>query len=405
MKKHLGFTAGLISGLLVACLVLGVYTGIRVINDSAGVASGGGYSESAGVLSGNVIKKINYLNSLIDERYLKYSDDLKSTDISEGMYKGILESLGDQFSEYYTPEEYSSLKTSLSGSFEGIGAAISQNKVTEEFVVNSLTEDSPAEKAGVQVGDIFNKVDGETVSGYSLEELVSHVRGEKGTVVEIEFLRGEDREPITIDITRDSIESKTVSVNMIDDETGYMIIASFDSVTEKQFDKGLNELKSRHIKKLIIDLRGNLGGNVDVCAHIADALLPEGTIVYTKDKNGKENEWKSDAKCLGVPMVVLVDSNSASASEILAGAIKDYGVGTLVGTTTYGKGIVQDVLPLTDGSAVKLTTRKYYTPSGNNIQGTGIEPDVTVEFDAESYINDHYDNQLEKAKEIIKDMQ
>ena len=403
MKRHLGFTAGLISGLLAACLVLGMYAGIRSLN--GGSAAGiGGSQASYGVLSGNVIQKINYLNDLIDERYLKYSDDLKSTDISEGIYKGMFESLGDQFSEYYTAEEFAALQASFSGSFEGIGAGISQNKVTNEFIVSTLTENSPAEKAGVQIGDIFSKVDGKSVDGYSLEELVSHVRGEKGSKVEIEFLRGEDKEPVTIEITRDSIESKTVSVDMIDDDTGYMIIAAFESVTESQFDKGLEELKSKKIKKLILDLRGNSGGNVDVCAHIADKLLPTGTIVYTKNKDGKENRWSSDASCLGVPMVVLVDGNSASASEILAGAIKDFGAGKLVGTTTYGKGIVQDVLQLKDGSAVKITTRKYYSPSGNNIQGTGIEPDVVVEFDADRYIEDHYDNQLEKAKEIIKGM-
>ena len=404
MKKHLGFASGVIVGLLVACLISAAFLGVKGIK---GIVSGKSLSASSNdlLLNSDVTGKLNFLNDIIDDKYLSYSDDLNSISKADGLYKGLFESLGDPYSEYYTEEEYKALSTSLSGSFEGIGAAISQNEATGEFVVQSLTENSPAERYGVQVGDIFYTVDGKDVSGWTLSELVSNVRGEKGSTVEIVFLRGKSREKLTIDIVRDSIKNKTVSVNMLDDETGYMMIASFEAVTTEQFDEGLKKLRDSGMKKMILDLRGNPGGNVEVCVHIADELLGEGTIVYTKDKNGKESVESSDEKHkLGMPLVVIVDGSSASASEILAGAIKDLSAGVLVGKTTYGKGIVQDVYPLTDGSAIKVTTRKYYTPSGNNIQGTGIEPDYEVDFDSERYLKDGYDSQLEKAKEVIYEM-
>ena len=403
MKNKIGYASGVITGLLAACLIVFLVLGVKGVK---GILSGGASASSNDILlNSEVTGKLNFLNDIIDEKYLAYSDDLGAVDKADGLYKGLFESLGDPYSEYYTEEEYKSLSSTLSGSFEGIGAAISENKATGEFVVQSLTEDSPAEKSGVLVGDIFYTVDGKEVSGWTLSELVSNVRGEKGTTVEIVFLRGENREETTIDIVRDSIKNKTVSVNMIDDETGYMILASFESVTTDQFDEGLAELRKMGMKKMILDLRGNPGGNVEVCVHIADELLGEGTIVYTKDKEGKEDVKTSDDKHkLDMPLVVLVDGSSASASEILAGAIKDLGAGVLVGKTTYGKGIVQDVYPLTDGSAIKITTRKYYTPSGNNIQGTGIDPNYDVDFDADRYISEGYDSQLEKAKEVISNM-
>ena len=401
MKKHLGFAAGIIVGLLGACIIVIAALGVKGIKNIVG---GTAFSASSNdlLLNNDVTGKLNFLNNIIDEKYLTYSDDLGSISKADGLYKGLFESLGDPYSEYYTAEEYKALSTSITGSFEGIGAAISENKATGEYVVQALTEKSPAEKYGVQVGDVFFTVDGKDVSGWTLSELVSNVRGEKGSTVKIVFLRGEAREKISLDIVRDSIKSKTVSVNMLDDETGYMIISSFENVTTEQFDEGLAELRKKGMKKMILDLRGNPGGNVEVCIHIADELLGEGTIVYTKDKNGKEDISTSDEKHkLGIPLAVLVDGGSASASEILSGAIKDLGAGVLVGKTTYGKGIVQDVYPLTDGSAIKVTTKKYYTPSGNNIQGTGIDPDYDVDFDSDAYVADGYDSQLEKAKEII----
>ena len=405
MKKHLGFASGIIVGLLLAIATLCAVGGAKYF----GLISFGGKTSASvssnELLSSKVRAKLDYLNSIIDKKYVKYDDKLNSTTAEEGLYKGLFESLGDPYSEYYTAEEYKAVNTSIMGSFEGIGASITQNKDTGEFEVAGLTENSPAERAGVQQGDIFYKVDNETIGDLSLNELVSKVRGEKGSIVEIVFLRGEKREEVTLSIVRDSIEAKTVSVNMLDNETGYMILASFDTVTKKQFDAGLKVLRSKGMKRMILDMRGNPGGNFDVCTHIADMLLPKGMTVYTEDKEGNRMKWDSDEENkLGMPLVVLVDGNSASAAEVLTGAIKDFGAGTIVGTTTFGKGIVQDVYPLNDGSAIKLTTRKYYTPSGNNIQGTGIEPDVVVEFDKDKYINDDYDNQLEKAKELIKKM-
>ncbi|MCR5777698.1 MAG: S41 family peptidase [Lachnospiraceae bacterium] len=405
MKKHLGFASGVIVGLVAAILIVFIIGGARYFG-FVGLTSSSSDSVSSNLaITPAVLSKLNNLNKMIDKKYLKYSDDLQETPAVEGLYKGLFESLGDPYSEYYTADEFKSYNTSLEGTFEGIGATITQDPDTKEFKVAALTDNSPALKSGVQVGDIFYTVDGEKIGDISLTDLVSKVRGKKGTTVTIQFLRGENREVVTLPIVRDSIDAVTVSVNMLDNDTGYMILASFDKVTKKQFDEGFDKLKKQGMKRMILDLRGNLGGDVDVCVHIADALLPKGLIVYTMDKDNNKLSWDSDDEHqLGMPLVVLVDRRSASASEILTGAIKDSGTGLIVGTTTFGKGIVQDVYQLNDGSAIKLTTRKYYTPSGNNIHGEGIKPDVEIEFDTDKYVEDRYDNQLEKAKELISKM-
>ena len=394
--------AGMIVGLALSCVIVGVMGAFKYMGF---LGIGGAFSGSGSVLSSETITKINYLESLINQKYIKYDDNLHEISASEGIYKGLISALGDQYSEYYTPEEYGKVTESINGSFEGIGATISQNSVTKEFIIAGFTNNSPAEKAGVQVGDIFSKVNGSSVAGLSLSELVGEVRGEKGTSVTIEFLRGESRENVTIDVIRDSIEANTVYTEMEDDGIGYMYINSFDKVTRKQFDEGLSSLRKDGMKKLILDLRSNPGGDLDVTTYIADMLMPKGLIVYTLDKAERKLTWESDDEnALNMPMVVLVNSKSASASEVLTGALKDSGCAVIVGEKTFGKGIVQDVYSLKDGSAVKITSRKYYTPSGNNIQGIGIEPNVTVEFDSDRAANEKYDNQLEKAKEIISKM-
>ncbi|MCR4891554.1 MAG: S41 family peptidase [Lachnospiraceae bacterium] len=358
--------------------------------------------------STEVQKKVDKLNSMIDFYYVNYKDSdegLTKESRAEGMYKGLVGSLNDPYSEYYTAKEYEALKESVKGSFEGIGASISMDRVSREFTIVSFTEKSPARDAGMELGDIFYMVDGQKVDGLTLSGLVAIVRGEKGTTVHLTMLRGERREKVDIDVVRDSIESKTVSVNMLDDGIGYMIIAEFDTVTVGQFREGLETLKAAGMEKFLLDLRGNPGGSLGSVLEIADDILPACRVVYTKDSQGNEKDYNSsDKEKLEMPMVVLVDEGSASASEILAGAIKDMKWGTLVGMKTYGKGIVQNVFSLEDGSAIKLTTSRYFTPSGNNIQGIGIEPDVEVEFDMERYEKEDYDNQKEEAIRILKKM-
>ncbi len=407
MKNKLGFGAGCVTGLLAAVgLLLLLFAGNAGFNFFAG--KGFQKDESDQLLSREVQNKISLLNNIIDAYYIDYNDDkagMEDSDRIEGLYKGLVDSLNDPYSEYYTKEEYKQLTDSTNGSFEGIGATLSQNEVTGECSIVGFTAGSPAEKAGLKVGDIFYKVDGETLENLSISEVVKKLRGEKGTRVTLTMLRGENREEIECTIKRETIAIQTVSYNMIDKEVGYLILGQFDAVTSGQFHEGLESLKKQGMKKLILDLRGNPGGNVDVAVTIADELLPDGRIVYTLDKEGNERDYDgSDGKSLGMPMVVLVDGNSASSSEILAGAIKDTGAGVLMGTKTFGKGIIQNVYGIGDGSAIKVTAARYYTPKGVNIQGVGIEPDITVEFDSDAYVKDKTDNQLEAAKKQIKSM-
>ncbi|SKB58038.1 carboxyl-terminal processing protease [Lachnospiraceae bacterium] len=405
--KKLGFGAGCITGLLAAAgLLLLVFFG----NAGFNLVSGKGFKkdESSQLLSRDVQNKLSFLNEIIDAYYVNYKDDeagMTDEERIEGIYKGLVDSLNDPYSEYYTEEEYKQLSEATNGSFQGIGATLSQNEATGENSIVGFTAGSPAEASGLEVGDIFYKVDGEPVGDMKLTDLVKKVRGKEGTQVTLTMLRGEDRHEVEFTVTRQSIDIMTVSSNMIDKDTGYMILGQFDAVTPGQFHEGLENLKKQGMKKFILDLRGNPGGNLDACVEIADELLPDGRIVYTLDKAGNEKDYDgNDGKALNMPLVVLVDGNSASASEILAGAIKDTKAGVLVGSTTFGKGIVQNVYGIGDGSAIKITAAKYYTPNGVNIQGTGIEPDVKVDFDSEKYLENRYDNQLEEAKKQIKKM-
>lgn len=210
-----------------------------------------------------------------------------------------------------------------------------------------------------------------------------------------------------VTVTRAKVETPTVEYKMMENDMGYIQILEFDNVTSSQFQKALTDLKQQNMKGLVLDLRENPGGNLDTVVEIGGMILPKGLVVYTEDKNGKKDEFWSDGKSeLDIPMTVLVDMNSASAAEILAGAIQDYKKGTLIGTTTFGKGIVQAVRSLKDGSAIKVTMSSYYTPNGRNIHGIGIEPDIICEFDGETYYatDREVDNQLNKAKEVLLDM-
>lgn len=337
--------------------------------------------------------KVQELNQYIEKYYLF---DYEDEDVENGIYKGLMAGLGDVYTGYYTPEEYASFMEASNGSYSGIGAMMQQDYTTGIITVVRVFDGSPSAEAGLQSGDILYMVEGEEVTGIDLSLVVSELKGEEGTSVQISILRETDILEMTL--TRKSIQVPTVESRMIDEEIGYIAITEFDDVTEDQFMTALGSLESQGMKKLIIDLRDNGGGLVDVTCAILDRLLPEGLIVYTEDKYGNRQEETSDAEnYFAGDMAVLVNENSASASEIFAGAIKDYGVGTLIGTQTFGKGIVQSLFPLEDGSAVKITVSRYYTPSGNNIHEVGITPDIIVEADRESL----EDVQLLKAIEVL----
>ncbi len=344
-------------------------------------------------------EKLSGIQALIQKEYIGEVDE---DALQTGICQGYVGALGDPYSAYYDEEQTSALMETTQGEYGGIGVVLTQNLDTGVTTASSVYEDSPAMKAGMKDGDIIYQVEGRDVSGMALEEISGSIKGEKGTTVEITVLRGEEREEVTLTITRDTIQAETVKTRMLEDEIGYLAISEFDSVTLEQYREGLAELTAQGMEGLIVDLRGNPGGNLDTVCEILDLMLPEGLIVYTEDKDGNRQEFTSDeAQEVQVPLAVLVDGNSASASEIYAGAIQDYGIGQIVGTKTYGKGVVQTIYDLKDGTSLKLTVAEYFTPNGRNIDGEGITPDVEVTYQRDE--NDpEADNQLDRAVETLQ---
>lgn len=393
MKKKNSFWKGALCGALAMLFVVGLagsgYFVYRVMQNDKVVTMG-------------TEKKLEMLRELIDEVYL-HSDEVSDEELREFLIKGYVSGLGDPYSVYYDKDETESLFESTEGKFGGIGVSITQDYETGAMTFVNVYEDGAGAEAGFQAGDILYKVDGEDVTGQDLNNVVAKIKGEEGSKVEITVFRGDDMEEYTATATRKIVEVQTVEHEMKEDGIGYIQITEFDDVTYDQFTSALEDLTGQGMTGLVIDLRNNPGGNLDTVCDILDLILPEGTILSTKDKNGEGDTYTSDEEHkLEIPMSVLTNENSASASEIFAGAIQDYGVGTLVGTTTFGKGIVQQIFPLTDGTSIKLTISEYFTPSGRNIHGIGIEPDVEIayEYDVE---NPDADNQLEKAIEIVKE--
>ena len=344
-------------------------------------------------------EKLSGIQALIQKEYIGEVDE---DALQTGICQGYVGALGDPYSAYYDEEQTSALMETTQGEYGGIGVVLTQNLDTGVTTASSVYEDSPAMKAGMKDGDIIYQVEGRDVSGMALEEISGSIKGEKGTTVEITVLRGEEREEVSLTITRDTIQAETVKTRMLEDEIGYLAISEFDSVTLEQYREGLAELTAQGMEGLIVDLRGNPGGNLDTVCEILDLMLPEGLIVYTEDKDGNRQEFTSDeAQEVQVPLAVLVDGNSASASEIYAGAIQDYGIGQIVGTKTYGKGVVQTIYDLKDGTSLKLTVAEYFTPNGRNIDGEGITPDVEVTYQRNE--NDpEADNQLDRAVETLQ---
>lgn len=402
MENKKQFIRGIAVGVVITALVAGgVSFGSRAltkVSDEKKAESG-----ELNLTSTAVEDKITEIETLVQKYYL---NEIDTEQVENYLYKGMIAGLDDAYAAYYTKEEYQSMMDSTNGSYYGIGVEMSQNMTTGIITITRVFEGSPAEEAGLLPGDVIYKVQDTEVTGEDLTKVVSMVKGAEGTTVPISVAREGESDYLTFDVERRTIEISTVEHRMLDGNIGYISIASFDDVTVNQFLTALEDLENQGETALIIDLRNNGGGLVSSAGSILDRLLPEGLIVYTEDKYGNREELKSDAEnYFDKPLAVLVNGNSASASEIFAGAIKDYGIGTLVGTQTFGKGIVQKVYPLSDGTAVKLTVSKYYTPKGNNIHGIGITPDVEVELDEDVAnaitIPEEKDNQLQKAVEIL----
>ena len=402
------FLLGLLVGAIIMILVGAcTYVGIRLYqltgSRMARTASADRISADS-VINDDTVEKLESLEEVIDQYYYR-DEDIDTEAMIEGMYAGLVDSLGDPYSVYYTAEEWQQMMEQTEGIYYGIGAYVSQDITTGFAKISGVIANTPAEEAGLRENDIIYLVDGETTQGYELTEVTSMIKGEEGTTVHLTIYREGEPDYLEMDVTRRKIESPTVNYELYDNGIGYIQITEFDDVTLDQFAEALAVIKGSDAKGLILDLRSNPGGSLPVVVDIARLILPKGMIVYTEDKYGERDEYTCDGKNeLDIPLVVLINGNSASASEILAGAIKDYDKGTLIGTTTFGKGIVQRVLPLTDGTALKLTISSYYTPNGNDIHGIGIDPDIECEFDSEAYYEDGVDNQLERAKQEIEKM-
>jgi carboxyl-terminal processing protease len=408
-KKRTGFGSGMFVGFLLGVLLLGigVTVGAHVYTSSTNQyliisPSGIKQTEKSDILTNKTVKKIDELMSYID---LYYNDDYDEEDIRNAIYAGTLEGLGDPYSVYYTADEYKDMQINTSGNYYGIGAALSQDAKTKEVTISKVYEGTPAEEAGLKDGDQIIKVNDTESTSKELSALVQEIRGEEGTTVHLQVYRASNNKTFEIDVERKNVELPSITSKMLDGGIGYIQISEFQSKTDEQFKSALADLKKQGMKSLIVDVRSNPGGLINAASNILDQILPEGTVVYTEDKYGKREDYTSDSNCLDCPIAVLVNENSASASEIFAGAIKDYNYGTLIGTKTFGKGIVQTVFPLEDGDAVKITTAKYYTPKGNYIHGVGIEPDIELTYkysgpEDEAY-DMKYDNQVQKAIEVL----
>lgn len=430
-------------GVLVGALVTS-FVGLIIVGVSAGIFLIGRtvidnqvetqQADSSGLESGSKINfeqidtKLKYMESIVDRLFL-FDEDVEK--IEDGIYLGMMYGLDDPYSVYYNKENFESLMEDTTGEYCGIGAMVQQNVTSGIVTIVKVFAGSPALEAGMLPGDIVYKVEDEAVTGKELALLVKEdIRGEEGSYVNITVLRGEASEEVELKVQRRQIEVPTVEYQMLEDKVGYIYVMQFDEVTSQQFKDAVDDLEKQGMEKLLIDMRNNPGGVLDTAVEMLAYVLPEdkmdGMLIYTEDKNGKGDRYfcedgkivkesdsgttdsrypKEDNHELKVPMAVLVNGNSASAAEVFTGAVQDYEAGIAVGTQTFGKGIVQQLIPLGDGTAIKLTTSHYYTPSGFDLHGKGLEPDVEVDLDEElktkAVVELSEDNQVQAAIEAL----
>jgi len=351
--------------------------------------------------------KATGLESYIKDSFLREVDQQK---LEEGQLKGMFQALEDPYSVYMTEEEFKDFSEHTKGVYGGIGVIVTPGEDNLITVVSPI-EDTPGERAGLKTGDKIIKVNGEEFTADNMDKAVQLMKGEPRTSVSITVLRKDKygkNDYIDMDIVREEIRLITVKSDMIEDNIGYIKITSFDDLTYGDFKKNLSSLMSKNIEGIILDLRSNPGGLLDVCVDIADEFLGEGIVVYTETRDGERAYEKSNKNKIDLPLIVLVNEGSASASEILAGAIKDRNRGTLIGNKTFGKGVVQRIKQLSDGSGFKLTVSEYFTPNGTSIHGVGIEPDIVVDLPDDVEVigieNLEEDLQLQTAIEKMKEI-
>lgn len=340
----------------------------------------------------------NKANTIVQMLEKYYIDDLDYDAVAEGVYQGIASSQGDPYTTYMNAEVVEQFLESNNGTFFGIGVEVSLDPESGDLVVMTTLPDTPAEAAGIQEGDRLIAADGIDLVGMDLDLAVSKIRGKKGTTVDLKIYREKTAETLDFTIERSQINVTSVKYEMLEDNIGYIRIIQFKKNTTDQFKEALNVLQAGGMRGLVLDIRSNPGGLFDTVSEIGNMLLPQGLMVYTVDYSGNRADTVCPGPGLDIPYVVLVNGNSASASEILAGAVKDEGVAPIVGTQTFGKGVVQQMYYLADGSAMKITMQRYYTPNGTSIHGTGITPDYVVELPG-----DGTDTQLEKGLELLQE--
>lgn len=439
-KNKNKFWKGVLVGALVTAfaglVIVGIAAGISIIGHTvmggqgiAGIIESSGSPEEESLNYQRIGNKLDLLEQVVDNYFL-FEENVDTEQMEAGIYKGMLAGLEDPYTTYYTAEEYRAMTEETEGVYCGIGVQVSQNLETGIITILRVFPGSPAEEAGLKKGDILYKVGALDVYDQELDTLVSqYIRGEEGTFVDLTVLR--DGEEISATVERRMVESVTVESQLLPDKTGYVMVTQFDLVTADQFISAVDSLEKQGMERLVIDLRDNPGGVVDACVKMAAYLLPEdqydGTILSTADKNGEGDRYycqdgkllfegsgsnpeypMDDGHELDMPIAVLINGMSASASEVFAGALRDYGMATLVGTTSFGKGIVQALLPLDDGSAVKVTIAHYYTPAGHDIHKKGLDPDVEIPLELDEELIGQYDvpldrdNQVQKAIEVLK---
>lgn len=411
------YLTGLLTGILCTVMICSIiFAGYvtwdkensnqNLITQDTGKDKENGDEAASSTISSEFQQKLTLIKGMVNNYYL---GDVTDEEYTTGMLKGAMEALNDPYSCYYTAEEYASLMESSSGVYGGIGAYVSQNVTTGIITIVKPFVDGPAYKVGILPGDIIFKVNGEEVTGTDLTKVVGTMKGKEGTEVSISVIREGVDDPIDLVVTRGRVEVPTITYEMLEDNIGYIYIAEFDDITVTQFKSAISDLEKQGMKGLVIDVRDNPGGLLDACVDMLDRLLPKGLLVYQEDKNGTRlSEDSAENKDeIKIPVAVIINGNSASASEIFAGALQDYKKATIVGTQSFGKGIVQSVIPLGDGSAIKVTISKYFTPNGRDIHGTGITPDVVVELDEglsqKVVIERDEDNQLQTAIGVIKE--
>ena len=363
-------------------------------------------SDKNTVASGNskLNSKINSIKKVLERDYLGEIDE---EELVEGAIKGYVDGLDDEYTEYFTKEEMEEFKTETEGNYVGIGIYMMQNTKDNNIVVLAPIKGSPAEAAGIKSGDIIKKVDGKEYTDEDFDIISTYIKGKEGTKVNIEIQRG--NETLTFDIERKNIELYPMESEVLENNVGYINVQSFDDRCAKDFKENYDELRKKNITSLIIDLRNNGGGIVDEALEMLDYILEkDSTMLITIDKNGKEEIEKAKKNpSIDLPIVVLVNENTASASEIFASALKENNKATIVGRKTYGKGVIQELLTLSDGSGIKITTEEYYTPNKNKINKEGITPDIEVELPEDSgneySVERKDDTQLKKAVEVLKE--